>query len=219
MHHYEDPRAASIEALKIVQKARGWVPDGAADAIGAILGIPASDVEGVAPFYSQIFRQPVLCLLPVLLHRPQHRPLQQPAAQPVPAVPALFPVAAADLEQPVGVEAAPDAGHAMGVLPEGRGYLVEQDCLELIQWQAAGAHHLCNVRVLEGLQLGVQPQLGQSQPERFACHPCGPSRKSRVRCAAASGSSCMKQWPPGTTRALTCGLIAHQRATERATKG
>src|SRR5690606_27636883 len=59
MHHYEDPRAASIEALKIVQKARGWVPDGAADAIGAILGIPASDVEGVATFYSQIFRVPV----------------------------------------------------------------------------------------------------------------------------------------------------------------
>lgn len=59
MHHYEDPRAASIEALKIVQQARGWVPDGAADAIGEILGIPASDVEGVATFYSQIFRQPV----------------------------------------------------------------------------------------------------------------------------------------------------------------
>ncbi|WP_313026022.1 NADH-quinone oxidoreductase subunit NuoE [Pseudomonas lopnurensis] len=59
MHHYEDPRAASIEALKIVQKARGWVPDGAAEAIGAILGIPASDIEGVATFYSQIFRQPV----------------------------------------------------------------------------------------------------------------------------------------------------------------
>ena len=59
MHHYEDPRAASIEALKIVQKARGWVPDGAADAIGELLGIPASDVEGVATLYSQIFRQPV----------------------------------------------------------------------------------------------------------------------------------------------------------------
>jgi len=59
MHHYEDPRAASIEALKVVQKARGWVPDGACDAIGAILGIPASDVEGVATFYSQIFRVPV----------------------------------------------------------------------------------------------------------------------------------------------------------------
>ena len=34
MHHYEDPRAASIEALKIVQKTRGWVPDGASEAIG-----------------------------------------------------------------------------------------------------------------------------------------------------------------------------------------
>lgn len=59
IHHYEDARAASIEALKIVQKHRGWVPDGAIPAIGEILGIPASDVEGVATFYSQIFRQPV----------------------------------------------------------------------------------------------------------------------------------------------------------------
>ena len=59
LHHYEDSRAASIEALKIVQKARGWVPDGAIAAIGEIIGIPASDVEGVATFYSQIFRQPV----------------------------------------------------------------------------------------------------------------------------------------------------------------
>lgn len=59
MHHYEDPRAASIEALKIVQKNRGWVPDGAITAISEILGIPASDVEGVATFYSQIYRQPV----------------------------------------------------------------------------------------------------------------------------------------------------------------
>ncbi|AHL75996.1 NADH dehydrogenase [Stutzerimonas stutzeri] len=59
MHHYEDPRAASIEALKVVQKARGWVPDGACDAISEVLGIPASDIEGVATFYSQIFRVPV----------------------------------------------------------------------------------------------------------------------------------------------------------------
>lgn len=58
-HHYEDPRAASIEALKIVQKHRGWVEDGAIYAISDVLGIPASDVEGVATFYSQIYRQPV----------------------------------------------------------------------------------------------------------------------------------------------------------------
>ena len=59
MGHYEDPRAASIEALKAVQKHRGWVPDEAIDAIAAVIGIPASDVEGVATFYNMIFRRPV----------------------------------------------------------------------------------------------------------------------------------------------------------------
>ena len=59
MGHYEDPRAASIEALKAVQKRRGWVPDGAIGAIAAMLGIPAADVEGVATFYNMIFRRPV----------------------------------------------------------------------------------------------------------------------------------------------------------------
>jgi NADH-quinone oxidoreductase subunit E len=58
-HHYEDPRAASIEALKIVQKRHGWVPDGAIAQIGAVLGVPGSDVEGVATFYNLIFRRPV----------------------------------------------------------------------------------------------------------------------------------------------------------------
>jgi NADH-quinone oxidoreductase subunit E len=58
-HHYEDPRAASITALKLVQKRHGWVPDGAIPAIAAALGIPASDVEGVATFYNLIFRRPV----------------------------------------------------------------------------------------------------------------------------------------------------------------
>ncbi|QCE33047.1 NADH-quinone oxidoreductase subunit NuoE [Acetobacteraceae bacterium] len=57
--HYEHARAASIEALKIVQKERGWVPDAAIYAIAEILEIPATDVEGVATFYNQIFRQPV----------------------------------------------------------------------------------------------------------------------------------------------------------------
>ncbi|MDO1721917.1 NAD(P)H-dependent oxidoreductase subunit E, partial [Escherichia coli] len=56
MHHYEDPRAASIEALKLVQKQRGWVRDGAIHAIAAVLGLPALDVGGVATFDSQIFR-------------------------------------------------------------------------------------------------------------------------------------------------------------------
>ena len=59
MSHYPDPRAASIEALKVVQKHRGWVPDGAIGAIAAVLGISAADLEGVATFYSLIFRHPV----------------------------------------------------------------------------------------------------------------------------------------------------------------
>lgn len=59
MHHYDDARAAVIEALKIVQRRNGWVPDGAIPAIGEVLGIPAADVEGVATFYNLIFRQPV----------------------------------------------------------------------------------------------------------------------------------------------------------------
>lgn len=59
MTHYADPRAACIDALKVVQKRHGWVPDGAIYAIGEVLGISASDVEGVATFYNLIFRQPV----------------------------------------------------------------------------------------------------------------------------------------------------------------
>jgi NADH-quinone oxidoreductase subunit E len=57
--HYPDARAASIEALKVVQKHRGWVPDGAIAPVAALLGISAADLEGVATFYSLIFRHPV----------------------------------------------------------------------------------------------------------------------------------------------------------------
>lgn len=57
--HYEDIRAASIEALKIVQKNRGWVSNDAIILIARILCVSVSDLEGVATFYNQIFRQPV----------------------------------------------------------------------------------------------------------------------------------------------------------------
>jgi len=59
MSHYPDARAASIDALKIVQANYRYVPDGAIPAIAEVLGIPAPDVEGVATLYSQIFRVPV----------------------------------------------------------------------------------------------------------------------------------------------------------------
>lgn len=59
MAHYEQPQAACIEALKIVQRRHGWVPDEAIGAIARVLGIAPASVEGVATFYSLIFRQPV----------------------------------------------------------------------------------------------------------------------------------------------------------------
>jgi NADH-quinone oxidoreductase subunit E len=59
LSHYADSRAASIEALKIVQQHRGWVSDEALVAIAAKIGISVADLEGVATFYSLIFRRPV----------------------------------------------------------------------------------------------------------------------------------------------------------------
>jgi NADH-quinone oxidoreductase subunit E len=57
--HYEQPSAATIEALKIVQKHRGWVSDEAVRDIAAKLKTSAADVDSVATFYNLIFRKPV----------------------------------------------------------------------------------------------------------------------------------------------------------------
>ena len=57
--HYEQPSAATIEALKIVQKHRGWVSDEAVKAIAEKLKTSAADVDSVATFYNLIFRRPV----------------------------------------------------------------------------------------------------------------------------------------------------------------
>ena len=51
--------AACIEALKIVQEHRGWVSDENIKDIAAFLQMPAEEVDGVATFYSMIFRKPV----------------------------------------------------------------------------------------------------------------------------------------------------------------
>lgn len=59
LSHYPDGRAASIEALKIVQKHRGWVSDAAIPEIAKVIGITAAELDGVATFYNLIFRQPV----------------------------------------------------------------------------------------------------------------------------------------------------------------
>ena len=57
--HYPNRKALSIDAMKIVQKHRGWVPDDALRDIGELLGMSASDLDGIATFYNLIFRHPV----------------------------------------------------------------------------------------------------------------------------------------------------------------
>ena len=56
---YEDPGAATIEALKIVQDHRGWVSDEALEAAAVVVGVTPTQMEAVATFYNLIFRQPV----------------------------------------------------------------------------------------------------------------------------------------------------------------
>jgi len=57
--HYPTKQALSIDAMRIVQKHRGWVSDEALDEIGELLGMSRSDLDGVATFYNLIFRKPV----------------------------------------------------------------------------------------------------------------------------------------------------------------
>lgn len=59
MTFYEDPGAATIEALKVVQEHRGWVSDEALEAAAAVVGVTPTQMEAVATFYNLIFRQPV----------------------------------------------------------------------------------------------------------------------------------------------------------------
>ena len=56
---YPYPSAACIDALKIVQQSRGWVSDEAVKEIAQFLEMSNEDVDGVATFYSRIYRKPV----------------------------------------------------------------------------------------------------------------------------------------------------------------
>lgn len=56
---YPVKSAACIEALKVVQKHRGWVPDDAVKDIAGHLEMSPEEVDSVATFYNLIFRQPI----------------------------------------------------------------------------------------------------------------------------------------------------------------
>ncbi len=57
--HYPKREAVCIDALRIVQRHRGWVSDEGVRDIAKHLGMSAADVDGVATFYNLIFRKPV----------------------------------------------------------------------------------------------------------------------------------------------------------------
>jgi NADH-quinone oxidoreductase subunit E len=56
---YERKRAACVEALKIIQRHRGWVSDEALVEIAEFLEMGPAELDAVATFYNLIFRRPV----------------------------------------------------------------------------------------------------------------------------------------------------------------
>ena len=57
--HYPRKQAVSIDAMKIVQRHRGWVSDQSLSDIAEFLGMSTADLDAVATFYNLIFRKPV----------------------------------------------------------------------------------------------------------------------------------------------------------------
>lgn len=52
-------RAACIEALKVVQRHRGWVSDESIHDLASFLDMTAEELDSVATFYNLVFRKPV----------------------------------------------------------------------------------------------------------------------------------------------------------------
>lgn len=57
--HYPNKRAVSIDAMKIVQRRRGWVSDESIADLADFLEMSPAELDSVATFYNLIFRHPV----------------------------------------------------------------------------------------------------------------------------------------------------------------
>ena len=57
--HHDAKRSACIEAMKVVQRHRGWVSNDSIRDIAAFLDMTPDELDSVATFYSLIFRKPV----------------------------------------------------------------------------------------------------------------------------------------------------------------
>jgi NADH-quinone oxidoreductase subunit E len=56
---YQQKRAAGLEALKVVQKHRGWISDESLNDVAQMVGLTDNELESVATSYNHIFRKPV----------------------------------------------------------------------------------------------------------------------------------------------------------------
>jgi NADH-quinone oxidoreductase subunit E len=59
LERYPNKQAVCIDAMKIVQRHRGWVSDESLQDIAELLGMSLEDLDGIATFYNLIFRKPV----------------------------------------------------------------------------------------------------------------------------------------------------------------
>jgi NADH-quinone oxidoreductase subunit E len=59
MRSYPQKRGACVEALRIVQRHDGWVSDRHLREVATLLEMTPDELDGVATFYSLIFREPV----------------------------------------------------------------------------------------------------------------------------------------------------------------
>lgn len=59
MKLFPHKRAACIEALKVIQRHRGWVSDESIADLAETLEMSADELDNVATFYNLIFRKPV----------------------------------------------------------------------------------------------------------------------------------------------------------------
>jgi NADH-quinone oxidoreductase subunit E len=59
LDHIEHKEAASIEALKVVQKRRGWVSDESIRDVASLLEMTPAELDAVATFFNFIYRKPV----------------------------------------------------------------------------------------------------------------------------------------------------------------
>jgi NADH-quinone oxidoreductase subunit E len=57
--HYDYKRAACVDALKVVQRPRGWVSDESLRDVAEYLEMTPDELDNVATFYNLIFRKPV----------------------------------------------------------------------------------------------------------------------------------------------------------------